>query len=515
MSVLQFRCGSCSIVDDVTEKMTQCEYCSLVPLFGCGIQVRDENKKLDFVRHARYELHHNGSQSRKTSRLSLSTCRAEQYSTSAMAVSMCCTYSKLKFLSRHRFMSIPVRQIMKLKDIFNLGSAWRSVLITSEGNNRKRTVLGIETSCDDTGAAIVDSEGHILGEALHSQTSTHNLTGGIVPNVAKELHAKNVEMVVEQALDDAQMRLQDVDALAVTVKPGLIMSLRVGLRHAQKLCQSSGLPLIPIHHMEAHALTARMIDKIEFPFLVLLASGGHCLLAVAKGIDDFELLGSSLDTAPGEAFDKTARELNLFQLPRFEGLSGGVAVERLAREGNPHAYPRIHVMTSVANCNFSFTGLKISARRQILREYQRQGLATHELLPQAADICAWFQFNLLYHIARRLQRAFIFAEMHEICGDKKTLVVSGGVASNSYIRGKLSGLCETYGYRLVCPPAKLCTDNGIMIAWNGMEKLLNGRDFSQDPDGVDVQARSPFGINRSKEVSNSFIKLPRLVMDPL
>ncbi|RUS90970.1 hypothetical protein EGW08_001274 [Elysia chlorotica] len=321
-------------------------------------------------------------------------------------------------------------------------------------------------------------------------------------------------MVVQEALDAAQMRLQDVDSIAVTVKPGLIMSLRVGLRHAQKLAKSAGLPVIPIHHMEAHALTARMIQKVDFPFMVLLASGGHCLLAVAKDIDDFELLGSTLDTAPGEAYDKTARELNLFQQPEFSGLSGGVAVERLARLGNPLAFPRIHIMTTVASCNFSFTGLKISAKRQILAEYERQGLSTHMLLPQAADICAWFQYNLLYHISRRLQRAFIYTDMHGLCGANKTLVLSGGVASNLYIRTKLSELCSAYDYRLVCPPQKLCTDNGIMIAWNGMEKLLSGRNFFQDCESIDVQARSPFGTDKSKDVSNSSIRLPKLLINP-
>ncbi|GFR82414.1 tRNA N6-adenosine threonylcarbamoyltransferase [Elysia marginata] len=141
------------------------------------------------------------------------------------------------------------------------------------------------------------------------------------------------------------------------------------------------------------------------------------------------------------------------------------------------------------------------------------GLSPDTLLPQAADICAWFQNNLLYHIARRLQRAFIYTEMYGMCGPNKTLVLSGGVASNLYIRAKLSDLCSSYGYRLVCPPQKLCTDNGIMIAWNGMEKLLSGRNFFQDPDSTDVEARSPLGTDISKAVSNSSIRLPKLLLD--
>ncbi|XP_035824534.1 probable tRNA N6-adenosine threonylcarbamoyltransferase, mitochondrial isoform X2 [Aplysia californica] len=355
-------------------------------------------------------------------------------------------------------------------------------------NLSMKFVLGIETSCDDTGAAVVDSNGKVIGEALHSQTTIHNETGGIIPNVAKELHMKNVEGVVTQALENAKMDLSDMDAVAVTVEPGLIMSLRVGMQYAQKLARLSGKQLIPIHHMEAHALTARMIQRVDFPFLVLLASGGHCLLAIARGIDDFLLLGTSLDVAPGDAYDKTARELKLNSLPRFHGLSGGVAVEQMAKEGDRNAFPLVHVMTSRANCNFSFTGLKISARRQIRAEYERLGWPESEVLPNAADICSWFQYNVTYHMARRLQRAFIYSEMNELLGKSKTLVVSGGVASNAYIRSSLEQVCAAYNCQMVCPPVKLCTDNGIMIAWNGMEKLLSGRDFSQDPSTVDVRA---------------------------
>lgn len=436
-----------------------------------------------------------------------------------MAGSQAWTYSKLKFFifsARKSYGKLTSNMHVLSPTFDTLKKPWfhRHFAFTPNTHQLRKTVLGIETSCDDTGAAIVDNHGNVIGEALYSQTSTHNLTGGIIPNVAKELHAKNVENVVQDTLDAAKMRLQDVDAIAVTVKPGLIMSLRIGFEFAKKLARSSGLPLIPIHHMEAHALTARMIQKIEFPFMVLLASGGHCLLAVAKDIDNFELLGSSLDSAPGEAYDKTARELNLFQQPEFSGLSGGVIIERLAQFGNPISYPRVHVMTKIASCNFSFTGLKISAKRQIQAEYERQGLSPDKPLPQAADICAWFQYNVLYHIARRLQRAFLYTEMYELFGHNKTLVLSGGVASNVYIRTKLTELCSAYDYKLVCPPQKLCTDNGIMIAWNGMEKLLSGRDFVQDPDSIDVEARSAFGKDVSKSVSHSSIRLPKLLLNP-
>ena len=178
-------------------------------------------------------------------------------------------------------------------------------------------VLGIETSCDDTGAAVVDNKGNIIGEALDSQTKIHNATGGIIPTVAKELHKENVERIVSEALLDANMTIDEMDAIAITVEPGLIMSLRVGMEYAVSLAKSSGKPLIPIHHMQAHALTARMVEKVDFPFLVLLASGGHCLLAVAKDIDDFVILGSTVDVSPGDAIDKVGRFLSIYSMVAF------------------------------------------------------------------------------------------------------------------------------------------------------------------------------------------------------
>ncbi|CAG5124307.1 unnamed protein product, partial [Candidula unifasciata] len=292
--------------------------------------------------------------------------------------------------------------------------------------------------------------------------------------------------------------------MCISVCLSVYLSLSISTRNA------GVQQLIPIHHMEAHALTARMIDRIDFPFLVLLVSGGHCLLAVARDIDDFLLLGSSLDSAPGEAYDKTARELNLYKLPQFQGMSGGQAIELIAENGDPTAFPLIHVMSNRASCNFSFSGVKISARRQILEEYKRLGLPEDAVLPNLADICAWFQYNVVYHLGRRLQRAFVFAENQELIGDSKTLVVSGGVASNAYIRSNLQHICASYDYRLVCPPQKLCTDNGIMIAWNGMEKILSGRNYFQNADSLDVQARAPLGVDISKDVSNCSIKPPKL-----
>lgn len=375
---------------------------------------------------------------------------------------------------------------------------------------RRRLVLGIETSCDDTGAAVVDDGGNILGDALDSQTKIHIMHGGIIPPIARDLHEGNIESVVTRALFTANVGLKDLDAIAVTVRPGLALSLLVGLRYAKKLVQHSGLPLIPIHHMEAHALTARMIHRVDFPFLVLLASGGHCLLAVARGVSDFLLLGSCLDDSPGEAFDKTARQMKLKNLPDCSELSGGAAIELLAGGGDPRAFSFPQVMTRQPDCHFSFAGLKFAAKKLIEAEEKRLNTGLSSVVASAPDICASFQYGVLHHMARRLQRAFLFCDLKQLLPEFKTLVLSGGVASNSYLRSGLQQVCEMHNCQLVCPPPRLCTDNGIMIAWNGMEKLLQGTGQAENPENVDIQAKCPFGRDISQDVIAAAIKLPRL-----
>ncbi|XP_070210225.1 tRNA N6-adenosine threonylcarbamoyltransferase, mitochondrial-like isoform X2 [Littorina saxatilis] len=347
---------------------------------------------------------------------------------------------------------------------------------------------------------------------LHAYSPTPPLQwlGGIIPPIARDLHQKNIDSVVTQALELAIVNLQDLDAIAVTVKPGLALSLRVGLQHAKMLAQQSGLPLIPIHHMEAHALTTRMIERVDFPFLVLLASGGHCLLAVARDVSDFLLLGTGLDDSPGDAFDKTARQLKLKNLPECEGLSGGAAIELLAKGGNPRAFPFPQVMTQLPDCHFSFSGVKFAAKKLIEAEEARLNTSPSSVVSSAPDICASFQYAVLHHIARRLQRAFLFCELTNLLPKDKTLVVSGGVASNSYLRSGLQQVCEMNSCNLVCPPPHLCTDNGIMIAWNGMEKLLQGTGCTHDLETLDIEPRCPLGRDISQEVIAAAIKLPRL-----
>ncbi|XP_060561727.1 tRNA N6-adenosine threonylcarbamoyltransferase, mitochondrial-like [Ruditapes philippinarum] len=371
-----------------------------------------------------------------------------------------------------------------------------------------RRVLGIETSCDDTGAAVVDEYGNILGNALQSQTQETVAVGGVIPFHARDLHKAHIEDVVEQALKEANVTVKDLDAVAVTVKPGISMCLNVGLSYAKKLVQEHRVPMIPIHHMEAHALTARMIEQIDFPFLVLLVSGGHCLLAVAKDIDQFLLLGTALDSSPGEAFDKVARRMKLKNLPECYNMSGGAMVEHIAKQGDIEKFPPLEILSGNRSCNFSFSGMKTHYMRLIENKEKEQEIVASNVISNAGDVCASFQYSVVRHLAKPLHRAFLFSEMRELLPeDGKTLVVSGGVACNQYIQQGLKKVCEKYDCRLVCPPPHLCTDNGIMIAWNGIEKLKAGRGFAEDPQSQRFIPKVPFGEDLTLDVANCTIKV--------
>ncbi|XP_075687383.1 tRNA N6-adenosine threonylcarbamoyltransferase, mitochondrial isoform X3 [Rhinoderma darwinii] len=335
----------------------------------------------------------------------------------------------------------------------------------------QRVVLGIETSCDDTGAALVDENGKIRGEALLSQKEVHLKTGGIIPSVAQQLHKDNIDRVVNEAVLSSGISLHDVSAIATTVKPGLALSLGVGLSYSLNLVKHYNKPFIPIHHMEAHALTIRLLHQVEFPFLVLLISGGHCILAVANGISDFLLLGQSLDASPGEALDKVARRLSLLKNSECSSMSGGQSIEYLAQFG----------------------------------------IEKGELLSCAADIATSVQHSVAHHLVKRTQRAILYCKQERLLpSSKAALVVSGGVASNEYIRKMLQNLTDDMDMSLLCPPPNLCTDNGVMIAWNGVEKLRIGAGVLKNTDGIRYEPRALFGIDISEQVRNAAIKLPRL-----
>ncbi|KAI3355907.1 hypothetical protein L3Q82_004453 [Scortum barcoo] len=348
-----------------------------------------------------------------------------------------------------------------------------------------RLVLGIESSCDETGAAVLDETGLILGESLHSQKEVHLRTGGIIPTVAQQLHRDNIERVVQEALERSGVDPGKLSAVATTVKPGLGLSLGVGLEFSQRFVRQHGKPFIPIHHMEAHALTVRMLQPVAFPFLVLLVSGGHSLLAVARGVDDFVLLGHTLDEAPGDTLDKVARRLSLTKHPQCSTLSGGQAIELLAKDGDRKRFSFRTPMGQTYDCCFSFAGLRNNITMTIMKEEEKEGIKQGTLLSSVNDIAAATQHTVACHLAKRTHRAILFCKANGMLpSSSPTLVLSGGVASNQYIRKALTVISELTGLHLLCPPAKFCTDNGVMIAWNGVERLREGKGIL--PPNVDV-----------------------------
>ncbi|MBN3308421.1 OSGP2 protein, partial [Amia calva] len=372
------------------------------------------------------------------------------------------------------FRSIHIRST----SILNCVSELRRRQIKNVFSNRQlcRLVLGIETSCDDTAAAVMDETGSILGESLYSQKDVHLKAGGIIPPVAQRLHREHIARVTQEALDMSGVAPSDLSAVATTVKPGLALSLGVGLDYSIKFIQQHKKPFIPIHHMEAHALTVRMIEPVQFPFLVLLVSGGHCLLAVAKGVDDFLLLGKSLDEAPGDILDKVARRLSLISHPECSTLSGGQAIEHIAKQGDRLKFSLKLPMGQHSDCNFSFSGLRTQVIHIIHKKEGEEGIPMGQLLSCVNDIAAAVQYTVASHIAKRTHRAILFCKAKGLLPQNSaTLVVSGGVASNQYIRKTLKIVTDSTDLTLLCPPAKLCTDNGVMIAWNGIERLREGK----------------------------------------
>lgn len=383
-------------------------------------------------------------------------------------------------------------------------------------------VLGIETSCDDTGVAIVDSDRNLLANALHNQAQIHLENGGILPPVAGYYHRANMEKVANQAFTASKLSMADIDAVAATVKPGLSLSLEVGAKYGCFLSKKYQKPFIPIHHMEAHALTARLIDKkVKFPFLVLLISGGHCLLALVKNVDSFLLLGKGLDNSPGEVLDKVHRRLKLRNIPELQNFSGGHAVEVMAEKAtNRTEFPFEIRANSILSCDFSFSGLVTQAYNTIAAEEQKYGTTADGVIPSAPNLCAAIQYAITRHLCRRVERAMIFLHRKEmIPRDNLSLVVSGGVAANKYISRALKIVCDTHDYHLSVPPPHLCNDNGVMIAWNGVERYREnlGVLHWDDLDSVSILTKCPLGVDIREAVANAsvtrlkYVKLTGLV----
>ncbi|MEP3634561.1 MAG: tRNA (adenosine(37)-N6)-threonylcarbamoyltransferase complex transferase subunit TsaD [Shimia thalassica] len=328
------------------------------------------------------------------------------------------------------------------------------------------TILGLESSCDDTAAAILRCNGEgapdILASVVHGQADLHAAFGGVVPEIAARAHAEKLDICVEEALVAGQVSLSDIDAIAVTAGPGLIGGVLSGVMCAKGLSSGLGIPLIGVNHLAGHALTPRLTDHVTFPYLMLLVSGGHCQFLIARGAEDFSRLGGTIDDAPGEAFDKTARLLGLPQ-------PGGPSVQKAAERGDPKKFRFPRPLLDRPGCDMSFSGLKtalLRARDSVVTE--RGGLTEQD----QADLCAGFQAAVVDVLAEKTRRAIdlYLAETPQI----PLLAVAGGVAANTAIRARLETVCSDLGVQFTAPPLALCTDNAAMIAYAGLERFRLG-----------------------------------------
>ncbi|MEX0341322.1 MAG: tRNA (adenosine(37)-N6)-threonylcarbamoyltransferase complex transferase subunit TsaD [Erythrobacter sp.] len=330
-------------------------------------------------------------------------------------------------------------------------------------------VLGIESSCDETAVALVDSQRRIVAQRIASQDAEHAPFGGVVPEIAARAHAERLAPMIEGVLADAGVALTDCDAIAATAGPGLIGGVMVGLVSAKALAMATDTPLIAINHLEGHALSPRLADdRIEFPYALLLVSGGHCQILRVDGVGQYRRLATTIDDALGEAFDKTAKILGL-------GFPGGPAVERTALEGDASAVPLPRPMVGSGEPHFSFAGLKSA----VLRAHESGKYAV-------ADIAASFQQAAVDCVTDRLRIALVGMD------DVQTLVVAGGVAANMVVRTALEQLAADHAMRFAAPPPKLCTDNAAMIAWAGIERL-----GQNDP--LDISARPRWPLDPEAE----------------
>ncbi|USA38652.1 tRNA (adenosine(37)-N6)-threonylcarbamoyltransferase complex transferase subunit TsaD [Pelagerythrobacter marinus] len=330
-------------------------------------------------------------------------------------------------------------------------------------------VLGIESSCDETAAALVTTDRRIVAQRIASQDAEHAPFGGVVPEIAARAHADRLAPMVEAVMREGGLELHELDAIAATAGPGLIGGVMVGLVTAKALAMAGEVPLIAVNHLEGHALSPRLADpSLAFPYALLLVSGGHCQILRVEGLGRYRRLATTIDDALGEAFDKTAKILGL-------GFPGGPAVERLAREGDPRAVPLPRPLVGSGEPHFSFAGLKSAVLRA--RESGRY---------RDADIAASFQQAALDCVVDRLALALDAME------PVPSLVVAGGVAANRAIRGALEDLAEGRGLRFVAPPPALCTDNAAMIAWAGCERI-----GQSDP--LDIAARPRWPLDPGAE----------------
>jgi N6-L-threonylcarbamoyladenine synthase len=331
-------------------------------------------------------------------------------------------------------------------------------------------ILGLESSCDDTSAALVTSDRRILAQAVVGQNAAHQPYGGVVPEIAARAHVEILPGLIQKVLGDAKMSVRDVDAVAATAGPGLIGGVMVALLAGKGLALATGKPLVAVNHLEGHALSPRLVDPdLPFPYLLLLVSGGHCQLVEVRGVGEYRRLATTIDDAAGEAFDKAAKLLGL-------SYPGGPAIEGLAKNGDANGVPLPRPLVGSGEPHFSFAGLKSAVQRAVAsREYRRE------------DIAAGFQQAVVDCLVDRSRLALESSEA-------PALVVAGGVAANQAIRGALAELAQQQGRRFAVPPAWLCTDNAAMIAWAGAERLAAGL-----VDGLDAPARARWPLDESAE----------------
>lgn len=347
-------------------------------------------------------------------------------------------------------------------DMGNLDSAQHSA--------RPTLCLGIESSCDETSAAVVDSDRNILAHIIYSQIPEHQKYGGVVPELAARAHILAIDDVVKQTLVKAGKTIDDIDVVAATAGPGLIGGVLVGWLAATGIAQSTGKPLVAVNHLEGHALVPRLRATVadgtdgdalvEFPYLLMLASGGHCQILLVRGVGQYEMIGQTLDDSAGEAFDKVAKMLGL-------GYPGGPVVDNRAKSGNPRAFVFPRPLCDKPGCDFSFSGIKTAARTFLDKMTQP---LTDDVIN---DFCASFQASVVDCIVNRLENAMRDARVRN--ARPATLVVAGGVAKNSAIRSAMEKLAQKNKMVFAAPPMNLCTDNGAMIAWAGLENWRVGR----------------------------------------
>jgi N6-L-threonylcarbamoyladenine synthase len=343
-------------------------------------------------------------------------------------------------------------------------------------------VLGLETSCDETAAAVVrltpGGEAAVLSSVVHSQIDDHAAYGGVVPEIAARSHVEMIGEVARRAMADAGLGYDRLDGIAATAGPGLVGGVMVGLSFAKAAALARGLPLIAVNHLEGHAVSARLGAAAAYPFLLLLVSGGHCQLLEVRGIGDMTRLGTTIDDAAGEAFDKIAKALGL-------GYPGGPALEKLAASGDGARFDLPRALLGRKDCDFSFSGLKTAASRLA------QACETDQ---DKADLADAVQAAIARQLGERSDRAMkAYAEAHE----HRLFVVAGGVAANRTVRATLEGLARRNGFDFLAPPLAYCTDNAAMIALAGAERLQLGLTSA-----IDVTARPRWPLDEARALSD-------------